>query len=102
MKSTLEPEDVQEIAKSVCAMLKPLIAQSPAQPENLMKVDDLCVYLKTSHQWVYERTHLKEIPYIKLSNKELRFRKKDIDGWLDARKIPQVNPYKTKTFTRAA
>jgi excisionase family DNA binding protein len=94
VKSTLEAEDVQEIAKSVCAMLKPLIAQSPALPNNLMDMDELCAYLKVSKQWVYERTHLKEIPYIKLSNKELRFHKKDIDRWLDSLKTPAVYEHK--------
>jgi excisionase family DNA binding protein len=102
VKTTLEAEDVQEIAKSVCAMLKPLIAQSPALPNNLMNIDDLCAYLKVSKQWVYERTHLKQIPYIKLSNKELRFRKKDIDLWLDSLKTPQVNEYKKMTFFMVA
>jgi excisionase family DNA binding protein len=94
MKTILEAEDVQEIAKSVCAMLKPLIAQSPALPINLMDIKELCAYLRVSKQWVYERTHLKEIPYIKLSNKELRFRKKDIDHWLDSLKTPAVNECK--------
>ena len=44
-------------------------------------------YLHVSHQWVYERVHLKEIPHIKMG-KFPRFRKSEIDRWLETLKIP--------------
>jgi excisionase family DNA binding protein len=102
MKSTLEPEDIQTIADSIVHKLKPHFAIKPVQSDNLMDIEELCAYLKVSKQWVYERTHLKQIPYIKLSNKGLRFRKKDIDQWLESLKTPQVNEYKKMTFFMVA
>lgn len=88
IRSTLEADDIQAITDSIFNKLKPLISNSPTQTDDLMDIDQLCDYLKVTRQWVYERTHLYEIPFIKLSNKMLRFRKKEIDKWLDARKTP--------------
>jgi hypothetical protein len=39
---------------------------------------------------------LKEIPFYKLSNKQLRFRKRDIDKWLDSLKTPALNRFTGK------
>jgi excisionase family DNA binding protein len=44
--------------------------------------DRLAEYLTVSKQWIYERSHLKEIPHIKKQGL-LRFRKREIDKWLD-------------------
>jgi excisionase family DNA binding protein len=102
MKSTLEPEDIQTITDSIFHKLKPHLSNKPVQSDNLMDIDEICQYLRVTKNWVYERTHLKQIPYIKLSNKELRFRKKDIDQWLESLKTPQVNEYKKMTFFMVA
>ena len=53
-------------------------------------VQRLAEYLAVSKQWIYERSHLKEIPHIKKQGL-LRFRKKDIDKWLDSYKIPAID-----------
>jgi excisionase family DNA binding protein len=102
MKSTLEPDDIQIIVDNIFNKLKPHLSNKPIQSDNLMDIDELCDYLKVSKQWVYERTHLKQIHYIKLSNKELRFSKKEIDRWLDSLSTPQVNEYKKMTFFMVA
>ena len=88
MRSTLEADDIQAITDSIFIRLKPLISNNPTQTDELMDIDQLCEYLKVTRQWVYERTHLYEIPFIKLSNKVLRFKRKEIDKWLDTRKTP--------------
>ncbi len=100
MKSVFEPEDIQVIVDNIINKLKPYFSDKPPQPNNLMNTNDLCAYLKVSKQWVYERTHLKLIPHIKLSNKELRFRKKDIDAWLESKKTPVVEQPKMMCFLR--
>jgi predicted DNA-binding transcriptional regulator AlpA len=43
-----------------------------------------------SKKWIYERTQLKEIPHIKV-NGLLRFRKRDIDKWLNSFNVPSVS-----------
>jgi len=96
MKTQLEPEDIQAITDGLYSKLKPLISTSTSQAHDLMDIKELCDYLKVTRQWVHERTHLKEIPYIKLSNKQLRFRKRDIDRWLDSLQVPVITAYKGK------
>jgi excisionase family DNA binding protein len=50
----------------------------------------LCDYLKVTPKWVYEQTHLKTIPHIKLSGKVLRFKKRAIDKWLETMRTPAI------------
>jgi excisionase family DNA binding protein len=97
MKTELEPQDVQAIAEKVIELLKPYLSQRADRQEDIiLDVPGLCEYLHVTSKWVYERTHLKEIPYHKVSNKQLRFRKKDIDKWLDSMKISNINPLSSK------
>ena len=92
---TLPPELVEEIADKVIERLKPLLSDSKkSKTEDIIfDVRGLTEYLRVSKQWIYERTYLKEIPHIKKQGL-LRFRKSDIDKWLDSDKIPAI--YKTK------
>ena len=93
MKSELEPMDIQTIADKVVERLKPFLSQKADRQEDIIfDVSGLCEYLHVSPKWIHERTHLKEIPYHKLSNKQLRFRKKEIDKWFDSMKISTINP----------
>jgi excisionase family DNA binding protein len=66
------------------------------RPDDVLDVKGLCDYLHVSAKWIHERTHLKEIPFYKLSNKQLRFRKRDIDKWLDSLKTPALNRFTGK------
>ncbi len=91
MKTVLEPEDIQTIAKEVVKMLKPLLTNKGNKADDtILDVNTLSEYLKVSTKWIYERTHLNEIPYMKMGG-HLRFSKKDIDKWLISFKIPAVN-----------
>ena len=94
MKATVDI-DIQElgreISKEVIKTIKPLMTENKEKNDFLFTVKSLANYLGVSTQWVYERVHLKEIPYIKIG-KFPRFRKSDIDQWLDAQKIPAMNP----------
>ncbi len=86
------PGLAHEIADEVAKILAPLLAPQPVnKDDSLLGVKELAEYIGVSVQWVYERVQLKEIPYIKVG-KLLRFRKSDIDTWLDDLKIPPMSP----------
>jgi|APSaa5957512535_1039671.scaffolds.fasta_scaffold370332_1 excisionase family DNA binding protein len=81
---------VREIAQEVAKRVKPIVVSN--NPEDvLFGVEELSKHLTVSDQWIYERVQLKEIPHIKMG-KFLRFRKLEIDSWLDSKKVPAMNP----------
>jgi excisionase family DNA binding protein len=91
MKTELEPQDIEVIAGKVIEKLKPLLSNNKHEAEDvILNVQELALYLKVTPKWVYEQTHLKTIPHLKLSNKQLRFKRKDIDKWLDTLKTPST------------
>lgn len=92
MKTEFEPQDIKAIAQRVSDLLKPLISGNGKHDaeDTIFDVKRLCDYLHVSDKWVYERTHLKEIPHLKAKGL-LRFRKKDIDKWLNSFNIPNAN-----------
>ena len=92
MRIELEFDDIKRIAEKVVERLEPLLKQNPKNNENqLMDVKGLAEYLKVKESWVYEKIHTKKIPFQK-AGRFPRFRKKNIDKWLD-------NPY---AFTSSA
>ena len=90
-----EPEDIQEITQAIRDVLKPLFPGNSKQEieDTIFDVKRLSEYLHVTPKWIHEKTHLKSIPFYKLSNKQLRFRKRDIDKWLDSLKTPAVNQF---------
>jgi len=98
MKIEFEPQDIQVIVEGVIDRLKPLLSKNGSNnnDDTILDVPGLCNYLRVTPKWIRERTHLKEIPYYKLSNKQLRFKKRDIDKWLDSLKTPAINEYRGK------
>ncbi|MBF0607408.1 MAG: helix-turn-helix domain-containing protein [Candidatus Magnetobacterium sp. LHC-1] len=96
---TLPHELVEQIADSVIERLRPLIAVNERKIETgtdtIFNVKLLCDYLKVTPTWIYERTHLNEIPFIKIGG-QLRFKKKAIDKWVDSFEIPAASQYKGK------
>jgi hypothetical protein len=106
MKTELEPQDLQVIAEKVLEHLKPYLSQkTDRQEDTIFDVPGLCEYLHVSKSWVYERTHLNEIPFIKLSGKQAKglhgrtsnkilFKKSVIDNWLERNKVPEVSHIK--------
>ena len=91
MKIELEPHDIELIAQRVLELLRPHFAGIGKGEDNIiLDVKGLCSYLHVSEKWVYERTHLKEIPHLKI-NGLLRFRTTDIDKWLNSFNIPATS-----------
>ena len=92
MKIELETSDIERIVEMVVERLKPAINNShKSNDDELLTVESLAKYLSVSKQWVYERVHLKEIPYVKMG-KFPRFKKHEIDNWLDGMKTPAMQP----------
>ena len=81
---------INEISQKVIKAIKPLFGNAKAEADTILTVKTLAKYIEVSDQWVYERVHLKEIPFIKIG-KFPRFRKSDIDQWLDSLKTPALN-----------
>lgn len=97
MKIELEATDIEQIASKVIESLKPyLLHKEDRQDEIILDVPGLCEYLHVTPRWVYQRTHLKEIPHYKLANSQVRFRKKDIDKWLESCKTASINDFRGK------
>ncbi len=80
----------EKIKQEVVKELRPLLIKGHQEEDTVFDVKGLCEYLKVSDKWVYERTHLNEIPYFKVKGL-LRFRKKDIDQWLESYKVPAAS-----------
>lgn len=85
--------DMQELVASISEVLlkelKPLL-EHKSEDDCLFTVKTLAEYLHVSDQWVYERVHYNEIPFIKMG-KFPRFKKSDIDQWLDSLATPPLN-----------
>ena len=83
---------IDAIVEKVVERLKPLLYNSRDSKDNeLMTVEEVSDYLKVKTSWVYEKIHKGEIPFYK-AGRFPRFRKKQIDKWLE-------NPY---AFTLSA
>ncbi len=89
MTIELTDQEIERIAIAVAERLKPTSCNGKHQEDVILDVYGLTAYLNVSKQWVYERTHLKEIPHMKIDG-QLRFRKKDIDKWLTTFSIPAI------------
>ncbi len=80
-------ELVRDITHEVVKALKPLL-KGRREDGSLFTVKSLAEYLQVSEKWVYERVHLKEIPYYKLGG-NVRFYKVAVDRWLgETCKVP--------------
>ncbi len=89
MKAELSfpPELIDEITNNIVAKIKPLLKQSNEEADKIFDVKGLALYLNVSTKWVYERTHLREIPHFKTKG-ILGFHKKVIDKWISTHSVP--------------
>ncbi len=76
---------INDIAEKVVEKLKPLLNNSHNAKDELLDVKGLADYLKVKESWIYDKVHTKQIPFQK-AGRFPRFRKKNIDKWLE-------NPY---------
>jgi hypothetical protein len=76
----LTEEDVNKIAARVAEIVKRDVKTTETGQDVIFGVAGLAEYLQLEVQWIYQ--HRNEIPHIKVS-KFLRFRKSEIDTWLN-------------------
>lgn len=100
MKFEVESSDIERIAARVVEMIKPVLTrvQRPDEPDVIFDVKALSEYLRVNPSWVYKAVSLKAIPYFK-AGKFPRFRKRDIDKWMESkavRPVPSLKVIKSK------
>jgi len=61
--------------------------------EKLLKVEQIAELLQVSKRTIYDWTHIGYIPHYKFPNK-LRFKKIEIEKWLNEKRIIGRNSYK--------
>ena len=93
MRTELEPQDIEVIAQRVLEVLRPILFNQEKAGDGrdtIFDVKGLAGYLQVDCGWVYKQISLGTIPFFK-AGKYSRFRKKDIDKWIEnqmARSIP--------------
>jgi excisionase family DNA binding protein len=89
MKMQLEQTDIEAIAIRVKEMLGPemsAIGKRAEQHDDIFDVSSLAKHLGVNPSWVYKQVSMKTIPYFKIG-KYTRFRKKDIDKWIEGQML---------------
>ncbi len=90
-----DSEELNQLAESVSEKvldrLKPFFQSRVGSkgPTGLLTVDELSRLLGVPKSKIYNMVHLKKIPYVKVGQ-ALRFRRKDIDTWLQESYTPAV------------
>lgn len=74
-----------DIAQEVVARLKPLLKPQGYDEDKIFTVETLAQYIHTEKSWIYR--NIRQIPYFKVGRFP-RFRKKDIDRWLEQHRPP--------------
>jgi excisionase family DNA binding protein len=59
----------------------------PYTPDRLLNVDELAAYLGVSHQSLRHMVHRRQIPFIRLGERRIRFNLGDIDAWLNEQRV---------------
>ena len=91
MKTALEREDIQEIAREVVKMLKPIISEQIERndADEILTIDEVAELFKLKksqiYYWVSDSKYIDNpIPYMKVG-KHLRFSRKALIKWMDKR-----------------
>jgi excisionase family DNA binding protein len=70
---------------SVAKSIPRLYNEAEGKP-GLMTLDELCAYISVNKSWVYQHIRSEKIPHLKLCGL-LRFRKEQIDQWLESQEV---------------
>lgn len=84
MRAEIEfPTDVkQEIASTIIEELKLYLDEVKSESDKIFSVETLSEYLNVHKTFIYDRVKKRTIPFFKIG-KYNRFRKRDIDEWVD-------------------
>ena len=90
-KLIIPPELLEAISNDVAKKIQPLLMINTQGEQNcgLLDVNALSEYLSVNKTWVYDRVKFNEIPYIKMG-KYLRFKKKQIDRWIEEQAVKPI------------
>jgi len=58
--------------------------------DEIMTIDELAKYLKVTKKTIYYLIYQKSLPTVKLGSRLLRFRKSDIDKWIESKSNVKV------------
>jgi excisionase family DNA binding protein len=83
---------IEEITRRILEGLKPILSKTQ-EDDMIFDVKELSIYLKVPVSWIYNKNTLKELPHFK-TGKYTRFRKKDIDKWIESRSRKPIPPLK--------
>jgi excisionase family DNA binding protein len=104
LRIELDETDINNIASRVIEGLKPIVQHKCSKQEErdiIFDIKGLAEYLSVSKKWIYEQTSFRSIPHYKLTNKQLRFKKSEIDQWLNAVKRTAISePTKLRLISR--
>jgi len=81
---------IQKHGDRLIEKLKPLLTKTVShQNDTIFDVEGLARYLNVEASWVYKKVASREIPHFK-TGKYTRFRKKDIDRWIESQMVKPV------------
>jgi excisionase family DNA binding protein len=55
--------------------------------DEMLTVEELCGWFKVSKDWVYDEVEARRLPYVRLGRRHLRFRRRELQQYLDARTL---------------
>ena len=95
MKSILEQEDMQKFKAVVKDVVKNELkkVQINNDDDAVFDVSMLAKYLCVETSWVYKQVSLGTLPYFK-AGKYIRFKKSEIDNWIDSQTVRPVSALK--------
>ena len=95
MKTQFELEDIKAVSSTVVEMITPMLGCSCENNSNdsIFGVKDLAIYLGVKESWVRGKVDDLEIPHFRCG-KYIKFKKKDIDKWIDRKMVKPISPLK--------
>lgn len=97
----LNPEEVDKLANilalKVAEKLKRLFGHQAQDGDGIFTVESLAEYLGVDKSWVYH--NIRQIPHFKIGRFP-RFRKREVDKWLEQHKAPIFNELQHKFIRR--
>lgn len=97
MKTELEQQDIEAVARKVVEMLRPLIMPTRSD-DAVFDKDGLAEYLHVDKSWVDKQITNRAIPFFK-AGKYTRFKKSHVDRWIENQRIdpiPELRRYRRR------
>lgn len=66
--------------------------------DELLTPDEVCAYLKINKDWLYDQVEARRFPHIRLG-RQLRFRRSELDDFLDAHSDGHHTPQEAQPGT---